>query len=138
MQTRRKKYSVVTRPGGVPLPFGTNHVVSTPFGPTPLPAGGIEVTPLPTPCDQHSEKRASPGEAWVPPEAWAPPPGFRRDLRRGSSPREIMIDIDKVVSHDPGTRSDSQQDTVRVHKRSVSAVNDCGIKLSRVFLNSAL
>ncbi|GFN84108.1 hypothetical protein PoB_001061400, partial [Plakobranchus ocellatus] len=110
MQTRRKKYSVVTRPGGVPPPFGTNPVVTTPFGPTPLPAGGIEVTPFPS-----QEPAAEPDRGSDTPDR---PSSFRRDMRRGSSPRGLMIDIDKVVSHDPGTRSVSQLGA-RVPKSSV-------------------
>ncbi|RUS89346.1 hypothetical protein EGW08_002866 [Elysia chlorotica] len=114
MQNRRKKYSVVTRPGGVPPPFGTNPVVSTPFGPTPLPAGGISVTPLvSTFYEPPAGTRPSSREEWTAPPGW-------RDARRGSSPREIMIDIDKVVSHDPGM---SQQDTTRVQKSSVHSIN---------------
>ncbi|GFR77548.1 hypothetical protein ElyMa_000511400 [Elysia marginata] len=117
MQNRRKKYSVVTRPGGVPPPFGTNPVVSTPFGPTPLPAGGIAVTPLSTYYEPPSERKTSSEEECT------PPAGFRRDMRRGSSPREIMIDIDKVVSHDPGTSASSQLNTPKLRKSSVHSAN---------------
>lgn len=84
MQTRRKKYSLVNRPGGVRSPFGSYPVTVTPFGNTPGPFLGIQFAQfLNDGADEETRDTAV-----------TPAAGVASGL---------LYDIQMVVSHDPGT-----------------------------------
>lgn len=97
MQTRRKKYSLVTRPGGVPSPFGTNPITAAPFGNVPEPFLGVPTTTFSG--DIVSDNQA---------EAVSVLDGTTRGL---------MSDIDMVVGQDPGTSTSLPQIESRLQKR---------------------
>ncbi|CAG5115411.1 unnamed protein product [Candidula unifasciata] len=88
MQTRRKKYSLVDRPGGVPSPFGIHPISASPFGCTPGPFLGIQFPQLFSDSADESRDIAA--------AAVTSAAGVASGL---------MSDIDLVVSRDPGTSS---------------------------------